>query len=449
MKGTVALAWDERVVVSPHIGEMDSPRSLRVFEQVAGDLQSLYGVTAERLICDAHSGYTTHRWARDEGYAKIIPEAVQGLMAKLNITMDDVDKLVFPCFFKGDHKKIAKQLGATPEKLVDNMHEVCGETGAAHAFMMFISALETAQPGERILLVGFGQGANALYFRVTDNIQKMAARSGVAGSLANKKTTDNYLKWLKFRDLLKTEMGIRAEAPTQTATTVLWHKNKMLLGLVGGKCRECGTPQYPKMDYCVNPACGALHSQDDYEFADAPAKVKSFTGDMLAISVDPPAIYGMVQFEGGGRLMADFTDCTMDDVTVGADDVLEVTIDEGALQRIVIPAGTVPRADLVAAVERAGYGVVQADDAFELEDAEAQARDGQRQVPGRFSGVDVGTLVQQQPAGFGLTPQRRPDQGRPAKSTIGGFNVGAAFKQETDDFLPSFFGGDDQRVAGM
>ncbi|MBI9082457.1 MAG: SDR family NAD(P)-dependent oxidoreductase [Desulfobacterales bacterium] len=257
------------------------------------------------------------RWTRDVGYGEIIPKAVGGLFDKLGITMDDVDKLVFPCFFKGDHKKIAKQLGATPEKLVDNMHEVCGETGAAHSFMMFISALEQAEPGDRLLLVGFGQGANALYFKVTDNIKNLASRNGVAGTLANKKTTDNYFKWLKFRDLIKTEMGIRAEAPTQTATTVLWRKNKMILGLVGGKCRECGTAQYPKMDYCVNPACGALRSQDDYEFADAPAKVKTFTGDMLAISVDPPAVYGMIQFDDGGRMMADFTDCELDDVKVG------------------------------------------------------------------------------------------------------------------------------------
>ena len=64
MKGTVALSWDDRVVVSPHIGEMDSPRSLKVFEQVANDLQHLYGITAERIVCDAHPGYTTHRWAR-------------------------------------------------------------------------------------------------------------------------------------------------------------------------------------------------------------------------------------------------------------------------------------------------------------------------------------------------------------------------------------------------
>ncbi len=66
MKGTVALAWDDRVVVSPHIGEMDSPRSLQVFEQVAADLQALYGVTAGSIACDAHPGYTTHRWARQQ-----------------------------------------------------------------------------------------------------------------------------------------------------------------------------------------------------------------------------------------------------------------------------------------------------------------------------------------------------------------------------------------------
>ncbi len=63
MKGTVALSWGHRAVVSPHIGEMDSPRSLAVFEQVAADLQALYGVRAARIACDAHPGYTTHRWA--------------------------------------------------------------------------------------------------------------------------------------------------------------------------------------------------------------------------------------------------------------------------------------------------------------------------------------------------------------------------------------------------
>jgi hydrogenase maturation protein HypF len=65
MKGTVALGWDDRAVVSPHIGEMDSPRSMKVFEAVAGDLQSLYGVDAMSVACDAHPGYSTHRWAKE------------------------------------------------------------------------------------------------------------------------------------------------------------------------------------------------------------------------------------------------------------------------------------------------------------------------------------------------------------------------------------------------
>ncbi|MCK4961418.1 MAG: OB-fold domain-containing protein, partial [Anaerolineales bacterium] len=257
------------------------------------------------------------RWVRDEGYSKIIPEAVNGLFNKLSISMDDVDTFVFPCFFKAEHRKIAKNLGAAPEKVVDNMHEVCGETGAAHPFVMLVHALEQAKPGDRILLAGFGQGCDALYFKVTENITRLSPRRGIRGSLVNKKTIDNYPKYLKFRDLVQVEMGIRAEAPTQTAMTVLWRKRKMILGLVGGKCRECGTPQFPKMDICVNPDCKALKSQDDYEFSEVTASVKSFTGDLLSISVDPPAIYGMIQFEGGGRFMADFTDCELNDVRVG------------------------------------------------------------------------------------------------------------------------------------
>ena len=256
------------------------------------------------------------RWARDEGYSKIYPEAIKGLLTKLGITMDEVAKLAFPCFFKAEHKGIAKALGAE-KKVVDNMHEVCGETGVAHCMVMLVSALETAKPGDIIIMAGFGQGADALAFKVTENITKLAPRQGVAKCIANKKIVDNYAKFLVWRNLVENEMGIRAEAPTQTAMTTLWRKRKMILGLVGGKCRECGTAQFPKMDICVNPACNAHRTQDDYEFANLTAKIKTFTGDMLSVSVDPPNKYGMIQFEGGGRYMADFTDCDQDELKVG------------------------------------------------------------------------------------------------------------------------------------
>lgn len=67
MKNTIALAWEDRCVVSPHIGDMGSERSMEVFEQVAADLQALYGVRAAEAVCDAHPGYATARWARQCG----------------------------------------------------------------------------------------------------------------------------------------------------------------------------------------------------------------------------------------------------------------------------------------------------------------------------------------------------------------------------------------------
>ncbi|SKA29753.1 Hydrogenase maturation protein, carbamoyltransferase HypF [Consotaella salsifontis] len=67
MKGAIALGWGRRAVVSPHIGELDSPRSLAVFSQVAADLQALYAVEATRLVADVHPDYASTRWALSDG----------------------------------------------------------------------------------------------------------------------------------------------------------------------------------------------------------------------------------------------------------------------------------------------------------------------------------------------------------------------------------------------
>jgi len=67
MKNTVCLAWGARAVVSPHIGELDTPRSLDTLAQVAADLQRLYRVEAKRLVVDRHPGYGYRAYMRDRG----------------------------------------------------------------------------------------------------------------------------------------------------------------------------------------------------------------------------------------------------------------------------------------------------------------------------------------------------------------------------------------------
>jgi len=63
LKVTIALAWQDRLVISPHISDLDTARGMEIFEQVIEDLQQLYQLTISQIICDAHPGYQSHRWA--------------------------------------------------------------------------------------------------------------------------------------------------------------------------------------------------------------------------------------------------------------------------------------------------------------------------------------------------------------------------------------------------
>ena len=67
MKNTVALAWDERVVLSPHIGDLERPRALDAFIEATESLRALYGVAPGEILADAHPDYASTRWARGIG----------------------------------------------------------------------------------------------------------------------------------------------------------------------------------------------------------------------------------------------------------------------------------------------------------------------------------------------------------------------------------------------
>jgi uncharacterized OB-fold protein len=110
---------------------------------------------------------------------------------------------------------------------------------------------------------------------------------------------------------------MRAEVDKRTALTVLYRKNDMITGLVGGKCRVCGTGQFPRTRICVNPNCKAVDSQDPYSFADQQGTILSWSADFLTSSMSPPNHYGMITFADGGRFMADITDVDQGQIDSG------------------------------------------------------------------------------------------------------------------------------------
>ncbi len=67
LKNTVALAWGDRAVISPHIGDLTSPRGRAVFAQVIEELQQLYDVRAQAIVHDAHPDFPNTRWAGASG----------------------------------------------------------------------------------------------------------------------------------------------------------------------------------------------------------------------------------------------------------------------------------------------------------------------------------------------------------------------------------------------
>ena len=257
------------------------------------------------------------RWARDEGYLKFIPKAIMKLLEKTGISAKDVTKFIYPCVFARDHGKIGKIIGAEKEQIQDNLHSVMGESGCAHPLVMLTKVLEEAKPGDILVVCGFGHGVDAVCVKVTENITNYTPKYTFKECLENKKTIDNYARFLVYNKNLQPDLGLRGEEDLKTSLSVLYRNNKMIFGLVGGKCKKCGTVQFPKQDICVNPECKATHSQEEYEFSDKKAKIMSYTGDMLAASLDPPHKYGLIQFEGGGRMLADFTDCVLEELKVG------------------------------------------------------------------------------------------------------------------------------------
>ncbi len=258
------------------------------------------------------------RWVRDEGYMKMVPAAIAACLEKAGIGAAAVTRFCMPGTLSRVAQSVGRKAGIADTAVADNLAAVCGDTGAAHALVMLVAALEAAKPGDKILVAGFGQGATALLLEVGEGIASLAPRRGVAGSLARRVPQENYSRFLAFNDLIPLERGMRAELDKATAPTTLYRNRKMILALHAGRCRTCGTIQFPKSLVCVNPNCNARHTQDDHSLADSAGRVLTFTADLLTYSPDPPLYYGMVQFAEGGRMMIDFTDVDADRLDVGS-----------------------------------------------------------------------------------------------------------------------------------
>ncbi|MEJ7926208.1 3-oxoacyl-[acyl-carrier-protein] synthase III C-terminal domain-containing protein [Sphingobium sp. AN641] len=291
-------------------------------DDVAAKLIGAGSVTAPfvdhfRAARSRYDYFWEERWVRDEGYAKLAPAAIAQALAKAGIAASDITHFVMPSMQRGAADAVAKKIGFAG-KPADGLENGVGYAGAAHALLMLANVLETAKAGDRILLVGFGQGADALVFEVTGAIEGARPRRGIAAAIADGIATDSYLRMLSFYDGIDLEWGMRSEKVAKTALTEQYRSSDQIDGLVAGKCGKCATIQFPQLEYCVNPECNAPASQfEDYSLVDAPSQVLTYTADWLSYHPAPPLYVGFVQFDNGARILMEIVDVGPEGLEVG------------------------------------------------------------------------------------------------------------------------------------
>jgi 3-hydroxy-3-methylglutaryl CoA synthase len=262
------------------------------------------------------------RFGRDAGYTVTPVEAVKGLMKNLKLTPKDITKA---CIYGTNTRAqagLARAMGLAPEQIQDPLLDNVGNTGTALTPMILVSALENAKPGDRFLLVDWGNGSDVVLLRATDGITKVGERRGVKRHLNIKGPLDNYGKFLRWRDMVALA-PLSRPAGGAVSMAAEWRERRSGLPLYGVKCLKCGTVQLymrgTSMRAHVCLQCQAKDNFEPYRFADKRGKVVSFSHDFLGGGIDPPATRTVVDFEGGGRGLFDMVDRDPAECKVGMD----------------------------------------------------------------------------------------------------------------------------------
>ncbi len=257
------------------------------------------------------------RWVREAGWLDLVPKAVTPLLAEAGAEAAAIDHFVVAAP-SGTAPRLAAALGIRREAVADALDATCGDTGCGHPLLMLAQVLDSAAPDAWILVVGFGQGVDALLFRTTTAVASSRPSATVAATLAARTEEPSYTRFLSHCGLLAPDLGMRAERDNRTAQSVLWRKRDAVTAFTGGRCRACGAVQFPPSRVCVNPACRQADTQEPHRLADSAGRIKTFTEDWLAYSARPPLIYGNVEFAEGGNAFIEFTDFGPGEARVGS-----------------------------------------------------------------------------------------------------------------------------------
>jgi len=250
-----------------------------------------------------------------EGYVKLTMEAVSGLMRKYGLTPGEFTKVIVSVPDRRRQAEIARSLGFDAKKqLQESLLDQIGDSGAAYAIMLLIAALEEAKTGGKILWTSYGNGSDALTLTVTAAAKRAGEGRRINDYVQSKQSLPDYATYLHWRGLLP---ELRPPYPLgEIAIPALHREQAQNYRLYGGKCKVCGTIQYPPQRICIK--CQAKEQFEPVRLSDKKVELVTYSVDYGTWAPQMPSIASVVNFEGGGRMECFTVDwSSLDTIRVG------------------------------------------------------------------------------------------------------------------------------------
>ncbi len=254
------------------------------------------------------------RFATERGYQASLVAMGKALLQKHGVQPQDCAKIILPSPDGRAQVNAAKKLGFQDAQIQSPLFQEIGACGSAAPVLLLAAALETAKPGDRLLLLAYGEGADGFLLQVTDEIGKRSLSRSLSDHLSEKRLYPSYQIYKKMR-----EYYAENEDGADLSNVFLAKEEKQNVRLYGTHCLRCGTRQYPLARVCI--VCQNHDSLQEVPLEHS-GQVFTFTRDHLYVAPDSPTIMSVVDLNQGGRLYIQMTDVDPEDVRIGDEVVL-------------------------------------------------------------------------------------------------------------------------------
>ena len=249
------------------------------------------------------------KFSSDRGYIAPTAKVVADVLKQSGKAAKDIAKFVVSTPDRRAHLQLAKKLGFAEAQLQDVSFDDGGLTGAVMPLALLSVALESAKPGDYILVAAYGNGADALLFRATDLIASYKPHAPAAVQKAVALNYNSYTLYRKARDFFRSvDQGLEI-------SNVFYAKEEaQTIRLHGSACRHCGMKQYPIAQVCVG--CKKADGLAEVPLART-GSIYTFSEDTLYPSPFPPTVMAVVDLDGGGRIYCEVVDVAPSEVRIG------------------------------------------------------------------------------------------------------------------------------------